>query len=62
MNPVVHTVLWLFGIFLSVHIVFGMVGVRLMLTYFPEAQKWWREIVQLLALAFFALIVLLHPF
>lgn len=53
---------WFVLLLLSIAAVFNLVGMRLMVGYFPEGRRWWMLPAQLLSLAVFAAIVLFHPF
>lgn len=53
---------WAVWLLLSIALVFKMVGMRLMVNFFPEGQRWWQFPAQLASLGFFAAAVLNHPF
>lgn len=57
-----YTLTWLILLAFSIYLVFVLVGMRLMVQFFPEGRRWWQTPVQLLALMFFALVVLYQPF
>lgn len=57
-----HAILWFIGLIIAIFVVFEVVGMRLMCNYFPEGRKAWMLPAQLASLAFFAAVVLLHPF
>lgn len=53
---------WLLMLGLSIMAVFQLVGMRLMLAYFPEGRRWWQAPAQLASLAVFAAVIHFNPF
>ena len=53
---------WLLLLAVSTLSVFELVGMRLMVNFFPEGRRWWHLPTQLVSLAIFAAIVINHPF
>lgn len=56
------TIAWLVCLLVALGLVFQFVGLRAMMTFFPEGRRWWIFPAQLASLAFFAAVVLCHPF
>ncbi|WBF79281.1 hypothetical protein IACHDJAJ_00042 [Aeromonas phage vB_AdhS_TS3] len=56
------TIMWFLGTCFSIALVFQFVGLSGLNNMFPECKRWWHFPVQLTALAFFALMVLINPF
>jgi hypothetical protein len=53
---------WFISLYVSVAVVFHTIGWSGLVRMFPEGWRWWQFPVQLLSLAFFAAVVLNHPF
>lgn len=53
---------WFLLLLLSMVLIFNFVGMRAMCDFFPEGRRWWQFPAQLASLAFFAAVVLNHPF
>jgi hypothetical protein len=56
------TLAWLIALGLSVLAVLELVGMRLMVCYFPEGRCWWQVPAQFASLAAFAAVVHFNPF
>lgn len=54
-------ILWALGLIVSAIAVFEVVGMRLMVCYFPEGRRPWHLPAQIASLAFFAFMVLINP-
>lgn len=53
---------WFIAAVISTVIVFQVIGFSGIVRVFPEGKRWWHLPAQLGSLAFFAAVVLLHPF
>lgn len=53
---------WFLLLAVSILSVFELVGMRSMVSFFPEGRRWWQLPAQLASLAIFAAIVINHPF
>ena len=60
MDALIHAG-WVIWLWLSIGLVFDLVGLRGLVQMFPEGKKWWLLPVQIASLAFFALAVLFNP-
>lgn len=58
---VIFILIWLFALWIAYHAIFVFVGLDRMVRAFPEGDRWWLKFAQLASLAFFALVVLSHP-
>jgi hypothetical protein len=56
------SIAWFLALLLSVCAVFQFVGMRLMVSYFPEGRRWWMLPAQLGSLALFAALIHYNPF
>ena len=61
MSPL-YAIMWFITLMVSICIVFRFIGIRTLIVYFPEGRRWWHLPAQLGSLAFFAVVVLNHPF
>jgi len=53
---------WGLAMLVSVVSVLELVGMRLMVAYFPEGRRWWQVPAQFVSLAVFAALVHFNPF
>lgn len=53
---------WFIALIVSIGLVYEVVGYSGLTRMFPEGKRWWHLPLQLAALAFFAAVVLAHPF
>lgn len=56
------TIGWFLLLSVSTLAVFELVGLWRLVCMFPEGKRWWMLPVQFASLAFFAAVVLNHPF
>lgn len=53
---------WFISLVASIWLIFQMVGIHAMTSFFPEGHRYWHFPVQLGTLILFAVVVLNHPF
>jgi len=56
------TIGWFISTLSSIWLIFAFVGMNGITDMFPEGKRWWHLPAQLGTIAFFAVMVLLHPF
>jgi hypothetical protein len=58
----IYTIFWFVGLLFNIACIFHFIGFSGITRMFPEGHRRWHFPVQLLTLATFAVLVLVHPF